>query len=330
MKPLKWQCLDYGHMTNRLVIKNDLVPNEFGYRPSEFTPENNYDIDEYKEFLFYRWYRRLLRYDVFRDALWRKLVSASTEQEAMAAKAEVIEALSKECIVPEEQQLIPYKYWAKPDEFDGSNIQQLYHPHWRVAWDIVNEKFKPNSKMLVVMPCGGRKPYSNNPRYKMMMKAARAGYFDLVIESLYPVPVYPTDFSNLYPYVISEWPIHPPSDKLIETYGNVHSDYMADFVTRHGYERVIYSNAGDYERDIIIEKVRKKSPCTVVNLPRETDMLKVIESRYSSTLSPGLKILRHTNLLVVRQYVARALGNPEGLDKLWNIEFLPLESEYIN
>lgn len=303
--------------------KKNRIKSLGGYYDHELRTSIHGTRKMYEDYLFRRWLLWQYYSGGSYVTAYKRILKAETMEEVNAIRDEIVGGLIEKAIRPDEEQLIPSEYWADPYLLEGCNLQQLFHPHWRLAWDLLNERYKPRSENLFIATCGGSKPYSQSMRFANFMRGAKAGFYDMLIASLYPVPVYPLDASSLYPYTFSEWP-HPDSDKLVETRAEVHARYLAEFLKKHKYKTVVYTHNGTEYHNIMADYYRKYAPegCKIINLATDTNLLDVIEAKHPVRTKTGINKMRHYSLKITRQYVCRAFGNPPGLADVFRVKEL--------
>ena len=281
------------------------LADDFGYYESELKLITHGTIDEYKDIIVQRILTHAKRITP------PKLVKQFRRAKG-AEKEHLLEQLKEEaaakCIAPDDEQLIHYKDWADPHCFFNPSMIHALHPHWRLAQDRALKNFKPGSDTLLVMFCGGTKPYSSNHNYRIYLGAAKQGLFDFMVASLYPVLVHPFDASRLYPYSISNWP-HSSSSRLTEVYRRNHAEYTREILEKGRYKKVIYLHNGLKGRHHVVDLVKARAPegCEVIDL----DVLdQVVASNQAYSDCPGLVDVRWHATRVAREALAKVLDDP--------------------
>jgi hypothetical protein len=226
--------------------------NLFGLYDSECQINNNFDIDK----IYYEFGIRILnskiKSSIFENMEYKKslceLISTNNIEGIKAIGKDVY----KKCVGIDK--LIPQEYWDDIEKFNHPSLECLYHPHFRLAFEKLKEIYKPNSDVLVLCSCGGSKPYSNNQNYSVLLKASKAGYFDLCILSIYPVFLHPLDISVAYPYCFYDWP-HNESKKLEEIKDENKTHYLIEFLLKHSYKKIIFIHSGKLQN--VISKLKE-------------------------------------------------------------------------
>ena len=219
--------------------------NEFGYYISEFDIKPDFDKDKAIFQIGLRHlYNKSKMFTGLSPELKKKYNDILNDPENY--KEDVMEVGREQyasCV--SEEQLIPEKYWADVQTFTPPKLSFLYHPHFRLLFDLVKNVYKMNSDTLVVCSCGGAKPYINNKKYNMLLKASKAGYFDLVVCSVYPVFLHPLDTSRMYPNSFYEWP-HIESPQLRSDLQNNKIHYLVEFLNLFHYKKIILVHNGKH------------------------------------------------------------------------------------
>ena len=282
-----------------------------GYYARELNLNAYGTIDQYKTHFFNRIYKHV-KNNIGESRPMLKYIRTPDGPEREELKRQITEKFAAKCIAPESMQLIPYDQWGDPTCFDGPTLMHVYHPHWRLAWDRLLANYKSNSDTLLVLFCGGSKPYSSNNLFKLYCNAAKTGIFDFMIASLYPCPVYPFDASLLYPYVVSDWP-HTSSPRLTDLYREIHAQYMAEFLRVANYKKVIYCLGDSEERQGTVNLVRKYKPeeTTLIDLCSDRDLIAVVKEQFPLFRSnPGIMEIRLPLLKLTREYIANEFDEP--------------------
>lgn len=304
----------------------DVTPDTSEYLEQELRLLNHGTAADYADLLLNRFMTHNAHMGP-RPKEYKAIMKASNE-ERLKLKQALKETLVAKCIAPDEDQIIHYKEWAHPESFNQPSLMHLYHPHWRVAHDRILSSYKRANDTLVVMFCGGSKPYSQNAMFRLYLNAAKQGVFDFLVSSLYPVPVYPFDASKLYPYVVSDWH-HRSSPRLEELSIKVHADYMVEFLKKTGYKKVIYHHIGLGDRQATVDEVKRRLPSDIelVDINRDEHLFDLLTEAV-----PGFK--KNTNLMSVRwwsskmgrELVAKHCADPDFARQALKLPKAPLKS----
>lgn len=295
---------------------NDNELNEFNYYHSEYDVEPNFDKDAAIYQIGLRMvYNKAKMSTGLNPAIKQKYTHILNNQEEF--KDEIIN-IGKEqylkCVSNE--QLIPEKYWVDVRAFTPPKVTALHHPHFRLLFDLSKDIYKMNSDTLVVCSCGGSKPYIDNSKYSMLLKASRAGYFDLMVMSIYPVFLYPMDTSRMYPNSFYEWP-HTESPRLFDDYANNNLHHMVEFLNLFHYKKVILIHTGKYEYFYrkTVEICESWPWIEYIHILPDDEMLKKLKDKFASLWPTRVFISK-----ALRERMLQILGKEDDtvLKNLWN------------
>lgn len=288
------------------------IPDECGYYNTELKTLNHSDPSEYADFLLNR-FLDLCDNVAPKPKPYQVIMSAPEGPERQARLDEWKTAQMEKCIAPDADQLIHYSDWANPECFFKPSLMHLYHPHWRLAFDRMLSQYQRKNDVLVVLFCGGTKPYSKNKMFKTYLSAAKLGAFDLSVASLYPVPLYPFDASRLYPYVISDWP-HDAGPRLTELSCEVYAAYFREFLIKTGYKRVIFSHLGFGDRQLMVDLAKQYAPesCEIIDLNQCESLLDRCMEKYPGFHhQPAFMSMRFFMFKLTRGLIAKYCSDPE-------------------
>lgn len=171
-----------------------------------------------------------------------------------------------------DEQLIPRKLWDNPNNFNGTKMDTIFHPHFNLLWDSVVETWKPTSSHLMLASCSGSKPYSENLQYQKYIKMHERGFGDfIIISSPCPVAVKPVNASAMYPNCFYDFPhIESPHLENMMIQNNIRC--LTQIILKHKYKSVSITHIGLPYYDRIMEGVKELCPhLTIYNFSKDCD-----------------------------------------------------------
>lgn len=146
-------------------------------------------------------------------------------------------------LVPDEEELIPRRYWCDFKELLGSNLNNESHPLWSLSHQLVKDNYVKHSDTMLLQACGNYKPYIDNLVYQKSIKLYREGYCDLFVSSWELTPI---DFSMFFPWRYYDWSHAKETPFMTRVCIDHEFRNVCDFVEYFGYKRiVIFAPGGD-------------------------------------------------------------------------------------
>ncbi|MBC7114734.1 MAG: DUF5591 domain-containing protein [Archaeoglobi archaeon] len=132
----------------------------------------------------------------------------------------------------------------RASKFYANSSDELRRAEIRRFAERVLERWTPKSKILLLLPCSARKPYSLSQTHQRISKALgplRRCADELIITS--PLGIVPRFLETVYPAMHYDIPVTGRWDEEEKKWA---SELLREFSERYGYERILAYLSGDY------------------------------------------------------------------------------------
>lgn len=142
-------------------------------------------------------------------------------------------------IIPDEDEIIHRKDWAKMDSLIGESIEILHHPVFKIMNEYIINNYSQRSDNLLICSCSSRKPYSKAINYSKYLKIPNLDTIVMSNSGVIPINNH-FDMSIKYPFRYYNWDHMKESNELKKEEENFMYECAEKFINNTSFKKIAF------------------------------------------------------------------------------------------